>query len=83
MQVFDVAQLKLFLSELARPSDVVALAEAQARVYRRRLAELEAVAARFADRPARMQSVPFGRRLYQMAEEFWETVAIRSKKPNH
>jgi PadR family transcriptional regulator, regulatory protein AphA len=78
MEIRDVASLKLFAAELSTPADVRALAERQVADYRRRLAMLDDVEARFGDRPElalRMRNVAMGRAVYEAALAFWEGVA--------
>ncbi len=78
MEIRDLAQLKLFFSELGSVEDLVSLARAQERFYRQRLAELEAIAARFATDPSRARRLAplrLGLRVYQAAVEFWQEIA--------
>jgi DNA-binding PadR family transcriptional regulator len=78
MEIRDVASLKLSAAELSTPEDVRALAERQAADYRRRLAILDEVEARFGDRPElalRMRNIAMGRAVYNAALSFWEAVA--------
>jgi DNA-binding PadR family transcriptional regulator len=78
MAIRDEGELKLFFSELTTKRNVVALARSQAADYRRRLAEIDDVAARFGgrrDMAARLAPMDMGRALYTAAAEFWENVA--------
>ena len=78
MEIRDVASLKLLAAELSTAEDVRALAEHQVADYRRRLAILDHVEARFGDRPElalRMRNVAMGRAVYEAALAFWESVA--------
>lgn len=78
MEIRDVAELKLFCGEFGRPEDVVALARQQIASYRQRLASLDEVEQRFADRgdlALRMAPSRLGRRVYQVAVDFWREIA--------
>jgi DNA-binding PadR family transcriptional regulator len=75
LDIRDVAQLKLFFSELAAPGDIRRLADEQVAIYRARLDELNRVAAAFGDRPARNLSIPLGQAVYRAALDFWSEVA--------
>ena len=78
MEVRDIGELKLFFSELVDSDDIVALARTQERFYRERVAELEAIAARFGDDPIRvrrMAPLRLGMRIMHAAVEFWREVA--------
>jgi len=77
MAIRDVASLKLFAAELSTPEDVRALAERQVADYRRRLAILDDVEARFEDRrdlALRLRNVAMGRAVYEGALAFWQGV---------
>jgi PadR family transcriptional regulator, regulatory protein AphA len=74
----DSGLLKLFFSELADPEDMTALAHEQAEAHRRKLAEYDAIAERFGDRPdlaKRLVSLELGMRLSRTAADFWDEVA--------
>jgi len=80
MEIRDMAELKLFCAELGRPEDVVALARQQVASYRQRLASLDEVERRFADRSdlaVRMAPTRLGRRVYEVAVDFWQAIAER------
>jgi PadR family transcriptional regulator, regulatory protein AphA len=82
MEIRDVASLKLFAAELSTPDHVRALAERQVAEYRRRLALLDDVEARFGGRPElalRMRNVVMGRAVYEAALAFWEDVAAHPR----
>ena len=78
MEIRDLAELKLFFSEVVDDAAIVALALAQERFYRARIAELEAIAARFSNdvsRARRMAPLRLGLGVYQAAVDFWRTIA--------
>ncbi len=78
MEIRDLGELKLFFSEVVSAEDIVALAREQEQFYRARLAELEAIAARFSDDPSRarrMAPLQLGMGVYQAAVDFWRTIA--------
>jgi DNA-binding PadR family transcriptional regulator len=77
MQIRDIAQVKMMAAELSTKDAVRELATAQARVYRERLARLEALAERFSSPRFRLRtvSISMGRAVYTAAAEFWENVA--------
>lgn len=84
MEIRDIGELKLFFSELVTVEDVVALARAQEQAYRRMVAELEALAARFTDRPdlaPRMAPLALGLAVYRAALDFWRRVAEHPSRP--
>jgi PadR family transcriptional regulator AphA len=84
MEIRDIGELKLFFSELVTAEAIVALAHAQRNFYRRRVAELEAIAVRYADRSelaCRMAPLRLGLRLYRAAAEFWAEIAERPPQP--
>ena len=79
MEIRDVAELKLFFSELVDEADIVVLARSQEHLYRQRIAELEALAARFGSDPTRtrrMAPLRLGLAVYQAALDFWQELAI-------
>ena len=74
MQVRDIAEMKLFFSELARPQDMRSLAGQQVEQHRQRIAEYEAMMTRFGSRPefaGRVISLRLGLRIEYAALEFW------------
>lgn len=78
MEIRDLGELKLFFSEVVGGDDIVALAREQERVYRERIAELEAIQARFGSDPARsrrMAPLRLGMGVYQAAIAFWREIA--------
>jgi DNA-binding PadR family transcriptional regulator len=78
MEIRDVASLKLMAAELSTPEHIRALAERQVADYRRRLAILDEVEARFTGRPElalRMRNIAMGRAVYNATLAFWEGVA--------
>jgi PadR family transcriptional regulator, regulatory protein AphA len=78
MEIRDVASLKLSAAELSTPDDVRALAERQVTAYRRRLAILDDLEARYGERPElalRIRNIAMGRAVYNAALTFWQGVA--------
>jgi DNA-binding PadR family transcriptional regulator len=81
MEIRDLAELKLFfseLSELVDEADIVALAQGQVRLFERRIAELGPIEARFGDDPTRvrrMAPLALGMSIYQAALDYWREVA--------
>ncbi len=78
MEIRDVAELKLFFSELVDEAEIMALARVQQRFYREQIAELEAIAARFGSDPTRtrrMAPLRLGLAIYQAAATFWGEMA--------
>ena len=76
-QLRDVAEIKLFFSELVDVEDVVALAREQIRVHEERLGEYERIEERFAKQPElanRMAPLSLGLELERAALRFWKTV---------
>lgn len=74
MQVRDIAEMKLFFSELARPADLRALAVAQVEQHRKRIGVYETMMERFGPRPelaGRLISLRLGLRIEYAALEFW------------
>jgi PadR family transcriptional regulator AphA len=81
-QLRNIAELKLFFSELGDPEDVKDLAAEQISLHERRLAEYEAINARFATRvdvAQRMIPLQLGLELEQTALRFWRRVLDQSK----
>lgn len=77
MAIRDVASLKLSAAELSTAADVRALAERQVADYRRRLAILDELEARYGSRPElalRTRNIAMGRGVYRAALTFWEGV---------
>ena len=73
-QLRNIAELKLFFSELIDEEDVRALAKEQVLLHEKRLAELDAIAERFqgrADVAKRLIPLALGRELEQTAVAFW------------
>lgn len=78
MEIRDIAELQLFFSELGTTDDVVRLAQTQAALLRTQLADLEAIAERFAGRPdlaRRMAPLRLGLAVYRAAVAFWTEIA--------
>lgn len=74
MQVRDIAEMKLFFSELARPRDLRALAAEQVAQHRQRIAVYETMMDRFGPRPelaGRLISLRLGLHIEYAALEFW------------
>jgi PadR family transcriptional regulator, regulatory protein AphA len=74
MQVRDIAEMKLFFSELARPEDMRALASHQVEQHQERIAAYEAMMARFGphrELASRLISLRLGLRIEYAALEFW------------
>jgi PadR family transcriptional regulator, regulatory protein AphA len=71
----NIAELKLFFSELGSSGDVKDLAAEQIELHVRRLAEYEQMRAKFSDRPEvaqRMIPLRLGVALERTALEFWQ-----------
>ena len=79
IEIRDLAQLKLFCSELITRDDVIALAKNQEALHRRRLAEYSAIEAKYVNRsvPSRRRLAPLalGLMLEQAALRFWADIA--------
>lgn len=74
MQVRDIAEMKLFFSELAQPEDLRALAVQQVGQHRQRIGVYETMMERFGSRPelaGRLISLRLGLRIEHAALEFW------------
>lgn len=83
MQVRDVAELKLFLSELSTAEDVLALAREQIRQHRERIATYEGIEARYRDVEAvaaRLEPLGLGLAMERAALEFWVDAEERFAK---
>jgi len=81
MQVRDIAEMKLFFSELARPEDMRALAGQQIKQHHKRLADYESMMTRFGSRPefaGRVISLRLGLRIEYAALEFWTDYATET-----
>ena len=81
MQVRDIAEMKLFFSELARPEDLRSLASQQVGQHRQRIAVYEAMMARFGSRPefaGRVISLRLGLRIEYAALQFWTEFAAEA-----
>ncbi len=75
LQVRDVAELKLFFAEFARPGDILTLAREQIEQHRERIAVYEAMQVRFRDREDiadRMVPLELGLAMEHAALAFWE-----------
>lgn len=80
LELRDLAQLKLFFSEVMTMEELVALARNQETLHRARLAEYEQIAARYRDRPEldrRMAPLTMGMMLERDAIQFWSSIAER------
>ena len=78
LELRDLAQLKLFFSEVMSTEELVALARNQEALHRARLAEYEQIAAHYRDRPGferRMAPLTMGLMLEQDEIRFWSTIA--------
>lgn len=76
----DVAEIKLFFNELARPEDVARLAMAQIQQHERRIAEYEEMRRRFGeidDVASRMVTLTLGLGMEETALGFWRDVLTR------
>jgi DNA-binding PadR family transcriptional regulator len=77
-QMRDVAELKLFFSELGDPADVARLARQQIEQHKRRIAEYERMQDRFGEIPAvakRMVTLRLGLEMEHAALRFWRSLA--------
>jgi PadR family transcriptional regulator, regulatory protein AphA len=82
MQVRDIAEMKLFFSELARPEDLRSLAGQQVGQHRQRIAVYESMMDRFGSRPefaGRVISLRLGLRIEHAALEFWTEYAAETE----
>jgi len=78
LELRDLAQLKLFFSEMMTTEELVALARNQEALHRARLAEYEQIAVRYRDRPElarRMAPLTVGLMLERDQIQFWSTIA--------
>jgi PadR family transcriptional regulator, regulatory protein AphA len=81
MQVRDIAEMKLFFSELARPEDMRALAGQQIEQHQKRIADYESMMTRFGSRPefaGRVISLRLGLRIEYAALDFWTAYAAET-----
>lgn len=79
----DIAEIKLFFSELSCPEDVERLAEEQIAQHERRIAEYEQMQERYGDIPevaARMITLELGLGMEHAALAFWESIRERAGK---
>jgi DNA-binding PadR family transcriptional regulator len=77
-QLRDIAELKLFFSELIEVDRIEALAHEQVRIHEERLALYEATQQRYRDRPAlanRMIPLDLGLAFERVALAFWKQIA--------
>ncbi|MGV9293934.1 PadR family transcriptional regulator [Amycolatopsis sp. NPDC003676] len=79
----DVAEIKLFFSELAGPDDVAQLAKGQVEQHERRIAEYEEMRRRFGrieEVADRMITLELGLGMEYAALEFWRGVCERADR---
>jgi PadR family transcriptional regulator AphA len=79
----DVAEIKLFFSELAGPDDVAQLAKGQVEQHERRIAEYEEMQRRFGhieEVAGRMITLELGLGMEYAALEFWRGVRERADR---
>jgi PadR family transcriptional regulator AphA len=77
-QMRDVAELKLFFSELGDPADVPQLAREQVAQHEQRIREYEQMQDRFGNQPAvarRMVTLRLGLEMEHAALRFWRSLA--------
>lgn len=77
-QMRDVAELKLFFSELGDPADVARLAREQIGQHEQRIAEYEQIQDRFGAEPAvakQMMTLRLGLEMEHAALRFWRSLA--------
>ena|SRR5579859_4579525 len=77
-QLRDVAELKLFFSEVATDEDVRSIAEEQIKLHQERLATYEAIRDRYAHQPEvrrRMVPLRLGLELEHTTLRFWQSIA--------
>ena len=77
-QMRDVAELKLFFSELGDPADVPRLAREQVAQHEQRIHEYEQMQDRFGDQPSvakRMVTLRLGLEMEHAALRFWQSLA--------
>lgn len=79
----DIAEIKLFFSELAGPGDVARLAREQVHQHERRIDEYERMRERYGDIPelaGRMITLDLGLGMEYAALEFWKSVRDRADR---
>lgn len=84
MQVRDIAELKLFFSELADEDDVLALAREQVKQHEQRIATYEAMEERFGGRPdvaKRLIPLRLGLEMERAALRFWQSLETQQANP--
>jgi DNA-binding PadR family transcriptional regulator len=84
MEIRDLAQVKLFFSELTSPEDVVALAHSEVAFYTERIEHLRTLEAAFHGRTelaSRVAPIGHGIGIYQAAVAFWENIAANPPLP--
>jgi PadR family transcriptional regulator, regulatory protein AphA len=77
-QLRDVAELKLFFSEVASEEDVRSIAEEQIKLHTERLATYQSIRDRYASQPEvrrRMVPLRLGLELEHTAMRFWQSIA--------
>lgn len=82
-EIRDIAEIKLFFSELTGPEDVVRLAKGQVEQHEQRIAEYEQMQQRFGHIPevaGRMITLELGLGLEYAALEFWRGVCERAER---
>lgn len=80
-EIRDVAEIKLFFNELARPDDVGRLAREQVEQHERRIAEYEEMQRRYGEVEevaSRMVTLELGLGMEHAALEFWKNVCARA-----
>jgi PadR family transcriptional regulator, regulatory protein AphA len=80
-QLRDVAELKLFFSEVGTGDDVRFIAQEQIKLHEERLASYEAIRDRYSGRPSvsrRMVPLRLGLELEHTALRFWRSIAEES-----
>lgn len=83
LELRDLAQLKLFFSEVMTTEELVALARNQETLHRARLAEYEQIEAHYHDQTEldrRMAPLTLGLMLERDAIRFWSTIAEQPPK---
>lgn len=79
LELRDLAQMKLFFSELMTTGELVDLARNQEALHRARLQEYEQIAARYRGRPVlerRMAPLAMGLMIERDNIEFWSNIAL-------
>lgn len=78
LELRDLAQLKLFFSEMMTTEELLTLARNQEALHRARLREYEQISARYQDRPGlerRMAPLAVGLMIERGEIEFWSAIA--------